>query len=287
MSSSSRRNLFPCLAEGSSGSDRKLSQDGGRSKSPGLTELDLDSTDNVMSPKSFRSRARGFFSCFSDGKEKEIKRSSSTDNSISSAVRSRRGTPPLLPPAPPSSPPPSSVTIDICESPSPPHMRPPPSACLPPLSEATKSSKDINGIAKSERNSKRSTVSSKNNITYNRLYCNEFNDEYESIQYLMKIPANANPGQRIVNVGGLKDCTLTLPDYINPGETIVLMVNGLKKKRVTSTGSTSSTSTTGSSLSIGSSLSAEYYAGTARKLSRIPSNLGTETVETALKPADV
>jgi hypothetical protein len=132
-------------------------------------------------------------------------------------------------------------------------------------------------------------VSSKNNITYNRVYCNEFNEEYESIQYLMKIPANAKPGQRIVNVGGLKDCSVNVPEYIYPGETIVLMVNGLKKKRITSTGSTASTDSRvsiGSSLS-SSSLSAEYYAGTAKMLSRVPSNLGMESVESALSPADV
>jgi hypothetical protein len=290
-SSSSRRTLFPCLEDGLNGSSRKLSLDGARSKSPGLTDLDLDSTDNVMSPRSFRSRARGFFSCFSDGKEKDtIRRASSTDkdNHISTAVRARRGTPSPAPPLPPSSPPPSSVTIAISESPSPPHVRPP-AAGLPPLSEASKSSKDVNGIAKDERNSNRSTVSSKNNITYNRVYCNEFNEEYESIQYLMKIPANAKPGQRIVNVGGLKDCSVNVPEYIYPGETIVLMVNGLKKKRITSTGSTASTDSRvsiGSSLS-SSSLSAEYYAGTAKMLSRVPSNLGMESVESALSPADV
>jgi hypothetical protein len=48
-SSSSRRTLFPCLEDGLNGSSRKLSLDGARSKSPGLTDLDLDSTDNVMS----------------------------------------------------------------------------------------------------------------------------------------------------------------------------------------------------------------------------------------------
>lgn len=282
-SSSGNNRFFPCLASSTdSGSDRNLSNRMG--------ELDLDSGDNTVSKSSSRSlgsRARGLFSCFSDGKEGrrstsiESKRNNSTDNNISFAVRMSRDTPSKSP-APSQAPsPPSSVTINIYDSPSPPHMRP--SAAIstpapPPPSSALAAEPSKSAREQPSSNSKRSMVKNNKNLTYNRLYCKEFKEDYEAIQYSMKIPLTAKPGQTIVNVGGLKDCSVVLPDYIVPGETVVLMVNGLKKKRVTSSNSTASTDTelsssssAASSLSSSSSMSETYYAESAKALSRVPS----------------
>jgi hypothetical protein len=286
--------LFTCLTPTSDssrslGKEPKENMGSNVGSEESMRDVDLEGDITIPSRSSRIFSAKGFFACFGDGKEKRESRSNSTDGKISAAVRLSRGSPSKSAPSssttkPRELSPPASVSISISESPSPPPRRPS-SSSTPPFSPQSDVSKS--GAAKSDRNTKKTTVSSKN-ITYSRLYVCEYDEDYEPVQYLMKIPANAKPGQTVVNVGGLKDCSVVLPDYVYPGETVVLMVNGMRKKRVTSTNSSSSSdtrSTVETVLSNISSRSDEYYAETAKIGSRCPSVQSFDALE-ALRPVD-
>ena len=193
--------------------------------------IDMGTSSSPPANKGFRnSSARSFFDCFSEERSRHEtpdkgQRYAAADREFSGSDVSKMDSKMSTSPG-------KHVAIEINQSPSPPHVRRPQKQ--ESFSSATETLADI-------KNRTPTLIQSKK-VSYNRLYCQEYSEEYTTVQFLMKVPLGTRPGQVIVNIGGRPDCSIKLPDYIYPGETVVLIARG-GQKRVVSGASSASTAT--------------------------------------------
>jgi hypothetical protein len=55
------------------------------------------------------------------------------------------------------------------------------------------------------------------------IHAREWKEGCKSTKFVMKVPVDAEPGALITNIGGRKNMSLRLPEYVYPGETVILI----------------------------------------------------------------
>lgn len=216
--------------------------------------IDMGTSSSPPTNKGFRNTsARSFFDCFSEDRSRH--ETPDKGRRYAAADREFSGTDANKSDVKLSSSPAKAVAIEINQSPSPPHVRRPQKQ--ESFRSATETLADI-------KNRTPTLIQSKK-VSYNRLYCQEYSEEYTTVQFLMKIPLGTRPGQVIINIGGRSDCSVKLPDYVQPGETVVLIARG-ELKRVVSGASSASTATCATD---GSVLNSRSFSSTTRQVEEV------------------
>lgn len=81
------------------------------------------------------------------------------------------------------------------------------------------------------------------------VYSCEFEDGDEEVRFRMVIPSYGTPGKVITNVGGKPEISMIVPDDLSPGDEIILVVPGEKKRNSSKSYGTAATTETATSTS--------------------------------------